>query len=80
MVTQSEMDRRVIAERKLACKGIACKACRYFYQGDLPSARSFFTVLKELRAEIRELEAGVDARRVKFNQLLAPRKPWFERP
>lgn len=77
---ESDMDRRVIAERKMLCQSIACRACRYFYQGDLPSARSFFTVLQELRQEIKDLEANVAARRVKFDKLMAPRKPWFERP
>lgn len=78
-MTQSEMDRRLLAEKKIMCQSLACRAARYFYQGDLPTARNFFAVLVEVRQEMRELERGVMAQQHRRASLLSPRKPWFER-
>lgn len=73
------MNERIV-EMRLSSRGLARKASMYFRQGDLPTAQSFFTVLKEVMQELEALEAQAEAEKRKKDRLLAPRKPWFERP
>ena len=73
------MSQLKLDEKRIECRSLACKASRYFYMGDLPTARFFFVVLKEVVEEIVALERQLDAERGKRARLLAPRKPWFER-
>lgn len=69
-----------VVEKRLVGRHSARKASMYFRQGDLPKARFFFSVLKEIMAELSSLEAEAVAQRKMRDRLLAPRKPWFERP
>lgn len=69
-----------LVEKRLVGRHVARKASMYFRQGDLPTARFFFTVLKEVMEELVALEMEAEAARRKRARLMAPRKPWFERP
>jgi hypothetical protein len=73
------MDTRIV-EKRLLSRQMARKSSMYFRMGDLPTAQSFFTVLREVMEELHALEAQAEAEKRQRDRMLAPRKPWFERP